>query len=111
MVIVLYHHKFGTDAWLAKDHEMATLSCVASVIEWLESEDVRKPVKQQILQLIETREFTKSLRAWRDATEEHFEIVDAEPPLQANAANYANGLARAAQLMRMEGNQNDEHRT
>lgn len=111
MVIVLYHHRFGTDAWLAKDHEMATLSCVATVIEWIETEDVREPVRERILHLLESREFTKGLRAWSDATGEHFETIDADKPLQAEAANYANGLVRAAQLLRMEGSQNDEQRT
>lgn len=72
--IVLYHHRFGTDSWVAEaGREVACcVEVMLDSIDEVEDRDTRK----LILQLVERDSFTEALRAYGEAMDETFEIRD-----------------------------------
>lgn len=72
--IVLYHHRFGTDCWVA-EADRAVASCVWVMLDSIDEIEDRD-TKKLILQLVERDSFTEALRVYGDAMDESFEVRD-----------------------------------
>jgi hypothetical protein len=82
MTIVLYHHEYGTDAWLAR-REDAPASAVRVMLDPIgigemigEDDETARPILQAV---VEGRHMD-ALRIWEDATNESFEFLDVSVP-------------------------------
>lgn len=78
MIIVLYHHKHGTDAWLAPSHAEAVRQCVGEVLGSIN--ELEGDERTAVLTQIAEGNFADALRTWRDARDESFETMERSVP-------------------------------
>lgn len=81
--LVVYHHKNGTDAWLAELDEGFT-TCAAVMLEWQDKVD--EETRHRVLAMIAHGNFSLAAEVWAEESQEYFEVTEIHELTKADDA-------------------------